>query len=455
MSPLLDSLWRIFAVLALVFVNGFFVAAEFALVSVRRTRIDQLVEDGSARARVVQRAMDDPNRFISTAQVGITIASLLLGAIGEPTLEHILEPLLATFLPEHAAFISARGVAFVLALALITYLHIVLGEQVPKMLALQKAEGTILFAAQITQRLALLFKPVIAALYWGTEVILRMLGLRWQGEHSLVYSEEELKMVVTASAASGVLEEAEEQIINRVFSFTDMTAAQVMVPRTEMTCVPLNITLQELTDIVIRDAHTRFPVFDGTIDNIVGVVHTKDLVRVLAGRNGRFNVRQIMRDVLPVPETAAVPDLMADMQRRRTHMAIVIDEYGGTSGLVTLEDLLELIVGDVQDEFQREEPDVQTLGNGEVMVNGLLSIEEFNDAMDTDLQDPDFNTIGGVVFGRLGRKPEVGDAVELDFGTLHVEAMDGLRIAKLRVVLKEPPPEPAAVAEDGAAGKRE
>lgn len=427
-------MWRILAVLALVAVNGFFVAAEFALVSSRRTRIDQMVAEGSVRAKLVQRAMKDPNRFISAAQVGITIASLLLGAIGEPAVEHILEPAFHALLPGQVAFITSRGVAFALSLLLITYLHIVLGEQLPKMLALQRAEGTILFTAQFTERLALVFRPMIAALYWGTALVLKLLGLKWQGEHSLVYTEEELKMLVTASTASGVLERSEEQLINRVFSFTDMDAAQVMVPRTEMSCVPIKTSLSELTELATRDGHTRFPVYDGSLDNIVGVVHTKDLVRVLGNGSGsRFDIRQILRDVLTVPEAQPVNDLMAEMRRRRNHMAIVIDEYGGTAGLVTLEDLLERIVGDVQDEFQAEEPDVQKLPEGGALVNGLLTVDEFNEALDMEVEDSDYNTIGGVVFGKLGRKPEVGDVVDLDSATLRVEAMDGLRIDKLRV----------------------
>ena len=441
---LFDIAWRLAAVLALVFINGFFVAAEFALVSVRRTRIDQLVSEGSARARLVQRAIDDPNRFISAAQVRITVASLLLGALGEPTIATIVDPFFARFLPAEGAFLTSHAVAFVIAISLITYMHIVLGEQVPKMLALQRAEGTILTTAQLTQRLATLTRPLIALLYWGTEAILKLLRLEWQGEHSLVYSEEELRMVVKASTASGVLDQSEEQLINRVFSFTDMEAAQVMVPRTEMSCVPVKITLPELTRHAVEEGHTRFPVYDGTIDNVIGVVHSKDLVRVLGtsnqypNRNGRFEIRQILRDVLTVPETLGVDALMAEMQRKRTHMAIVIDEYGGTSGLVTLEDLLERIVGDVQDEFQTEEPDVQHLPDGGVLVNGLLSVDELNEALDTELEDADYNTIGGVVFGTLGRKPEVGDIVEVEgLGSVRVEALDGLRIAKLFVRLPE------------------
>lgn len=446
MDFVLDSGWRLLAVLALVFINGFFVAAEFALVTVRRTRIDQLAAEGSARARLVQRAMEDPNRFISAAQVGITIASLLLGAVGEPAIAHIIEPLLDRFLPHEASLITSHTVAFVVALVIITYMHIVLGEQVPKMLALQRAEGTILYTAQLTQRLALITRPLIAALYWGTEFVLKLLRLQWQGEHSLVYSEEELKMVVAASTARGELEQTEERIINRVFSFTDLDAEDVMVPRTEMSCVPVNISLPDLLEQVKQVRHTRFPVYDGNLDNVIGVIHTKDLVRVLAENDGRrFNIRQILREVLTVPETMDLDDLMAEMQRRRIHMAILIDEYGGTSGLVTLEDLLERLVGDVQDEFQTEEPDVQHLPEGSSLVNGLLSIDEFNEALGAHIEDPDYNTVGGAVFGKLGRKPEVGDTVELDSVTLCVEALDGLRIAKLRVTSNGKPPDEVSV----------
>ncbi len=445
MDPIVEDLWRIVSVVVLVLINAFFVAAEYSFVSARRTRIKQLAEEGSIRARLVQRAMRDTNRYIATTQAGVTLMSLLLGAIGEPAIEHIIEPLFTSFLPHNAAFVSAAAVSFIIALALVTYVEIVLGEQVPKMLALQKAEGTVLVTAPITLRIALLIRPIIAAIYWGTRVVLKAVGLKYQSEQSLVYTEEELMMLVTASTASGVLEKTEERIINRVLTFTDLTASQVMVPRTEISAVPVTISLQELTNRAIEERHTRYPVYDGTLDNIIGVVHTKDLVRVLSARQppARFRVTQILRDVLSVPETQPLDDLLTEMQRRRNHMAIVIDEYGGTSGLVTLEDVLERIVGNVQDEFEAPEPDVRRLPDGSLIVNGLLSVDDFNEVAGTELSETDFNTIGGVVFGQLGRKPEVGDEVELDFGRLRVEALDGLRVARVRAFFDRKPAQEA------------
>lgn len=432
-----NDLWRIGAVVVLVLLNGFFVAAEYSFVSARRTRIDQLAAEGSSRARLVQRAMGDTNRFISATQTGVTLMSLLLGAIGEPALEEVIEPLFAIFLPAQTAFFTATGVAFIVALVIVTYVEIIIGEQVPKMLALQKAETTILIVAPVVRQISIIFRPIIDSLYWSTKVCLKALGLKYQGERNVVYSEEELKMLVNASTAGGVLEVSEERMINRVFEFANLTAAQIMVPRTEISAVPVDISLQDLTQIALREHHTRFPVYDRSLDNIIGAVHTKDLVGILGSQqSAQFSVLQILRQVLTIPETKPIDDLMADMQRRRNHMAIVIDEYGGTSGLVTMEDVLERIVGDVQDEFQTEEPDVQPLSDGSYIINGLLSVEEFTDRFGYSFDDTEYNTVGGVVFGELGREPVVGDEVDLDFGHFWVVAMDGLRISKLRVKLK-------------------
>jgi CBS domain containing-hemolysin-like protein len=428
---MIDDLLKLAAILGLVAINGIFVAAEFALVSVKPTRIDQLAEQGNRMARVVKRAMTDPNRFISAAQVGITMASLGLGWVAEPALSSILNPLLDPILGESAR-ISSHVVAGIIAYFLITLLHIVLGEQVPKMIALQRSESTILATAGPVSWISVPFRPMIALLYWLTGLALRPLNLQWQGEHHLVYSEDELKMLVTASQESGFLELSEQEMIHRVFGFADLLTEQVMVPRTEMEALQVDESLEEVTATVANTGHARYAVYGENLDDVLGIFYAKDLIRYhFRGQRAQFSLRRLMRPPLMVPDTMPLDDLLAQMKRKRIHIAIVVDEYGGTAGMITLEDVLERIVGDVQDEFERQGEDVQQLGNGDARISGLLSIEEVNERFDLKLDEPFYNTIGGYVFGRLGRRPEVGDEVEIDGHVLRVDALDGLRIDRL------------------------
>ena len=423
----------------LIGLNGFFVAAEFALVSVRRTRIEQLIAEGNMLARVVGRAMDDPNRFISAAQLGITMASLGLGWVGEPTVARLVEPPLARVLPEEIVFLTSQSIGIFIAFAFITLLHVVLGEQVPKMLALQRSEGTILITAQATEAIAVIFRPIIAVVYWLTDVVLRPLGLKYQGEKHLVYSVEELEMLVTASAHSGVLEESEREMIQRAFNFADLTAHQLMVPRTEIIGVPTTISLDELTTLVALEGRARYPVYQETLDEIVGIVYVKDLVNWLRRGDGTaFHVRAITREALTLPESLAIDQCLAMMKARRMHLAIVIDEYGGTAGLLTLEDIVESIVGEIQDEFERPETDIELRDDGTASVNGLVLIEEFNRRFGANVEDPNFDTIGGFVFGLIGHRPELGDTVRAADLEFRVDALDGLRIARLRVAREQP-----------------
>jgi putative hemolysin len=429
-----DDLLKLGAVLGLVLLNGFFVAAEFALVSVRSTRIDQLIEQGNRMARLVKRAQADPNRFISAAQVGITMASLALGWIAEPALATIIEPIFEPIIGEHGR-ISIHVVAGVLAYFLITLLHIVVGEQVPKMIALQRSEATILASAAPITWLAVPFRPLIALLYWLTALVLKPLGLSWQGEHHLVYSEEELKMLVTASHQKGYLEESEQELISRVFGFHDIKADEVMVPRTEMVALPATATLTEVTETVAESGHARYPVYGEDLDDILGIFHVKDLYRFqVRGRQGPFNLGRMLRAPIIVHTGTPLDELLAMMKRLRTHVAIVIDEYGGTAGIVTLEDVLERIVGDVRDEFEVGLDEVEISPNGETHISGLLSIDEVNERFKLEIEDPFYNTIGGYVFGQLGRRPEIGDEVRVDGHVFRIEAMDGLRIDRLQLI---------------------
>jgi CBS domain containing-hemolysin-like protein len=442
----MDSVLKLLAVFALVAINGVFVAAEFALVGARPTRIDQLAAQGNRWARLVKRAMDDPNRFISAAQVGITMASLGLGWLAEPAVAELLVPVLQPILGEGGK-IGAHLVAGVIALFLITLLHIVLGEQVPKMIALQRAESTILTIAPLMAAITVPFRPLIALLYWLTSVVLKALGLQWQGEHHLAYSEDELKMMITASHQKGILDENEEAMINRVFGFAEMVTDQVMVPRTEIEAIPIRSTLEEVVKIVADSGHSRYPVYGENLDDLRGVFHAKDLYSLLArNEQHRFSLRRMVREPLMVAESTNLDDLLTRMKRERTQIAIVVDEYGGTAGMVTLEDVLERIIGDVQDEFETAGEDVVVLEKGSAEVSGLLSLEDVNERFGQHFEDPYYNTLGGFVFGQLGRRPEVGDTVTIDGIDLTVVALDGLRIDRIEMsCLPVDEPEPVTV----------
>lgn len=437
-ADLITILLKLGSVFVLILINAFFVAAEFALVSVRPTRIDQLIAEGNSLARTVRRAMNDPNRFISAAQIGITMASLALGWVGEPALAGLIGPLFQA-LPAPWNVLGTHTVAGIIAYSLITFLHIVLGEQVPKMIALERSEATILMTAQPTHLLALAFRPVIALLYWATAFTLRPLGISRRDDHAQTYSVDELRMLVASSRQQGELAASEEAIVNRALFFADITADQVMVPRTELVCVASDATPQTVLQLAAA-GHARLPVYRGTIDNIIGVLHTKDLFKWLTERTELTSmtsapplaVTKFMRPVLTVPESITADALLAELKRRRTHVAIIIDEFGGTAGLVTLEDLMERLVGDVRDEFESSTPDIQTFPDGSALLDGLLLIEDVNERFGLAIDDPFNNTIGGHIFAQLGRKPEIGDIVTIGAGSFTVAELDGLRIARLR-----------------------
>lgn len=442
MNPLLFDLLRLVGVVVLVLANGFFVAAEFALVSVRPTRIAELIRQGNPAARFVKKAIDDPDRFIAATQLGITIASLGLGWLGEPALAHFIEPVLG-FLPEAWIGVAAHSVSAALAFGVITFLHVVIGELAPKSIALQNPETTSLFVAQPTLWTEWIFKPFIWLLNGAGNSLLKLLGVQPAG-HQLVHSVEELKMLVEASEAGGVLEDTERDMLDAVFDFADLLVRQVTVPRTEIVAVPADMPFDELLRKVVDHPHTKFPVYEETLDQIVGIVHVKDLIRP-AARDGQVKAtaRDLMREPLFVPETTRVDGLLQQFRARRQHMAIVLDEYGGTAGLVTLEDLLDEIVGEVRDPFDVSGPEIQRLPDGSALINGLTLIEEVNEEFGLELKDPHYDTIAGFILGRLGRLAKVGDNAQADGVRLRVEALDGLRIARIRL-------SPAPLEEDQA-----
>jgi CBS domain containing-hemolysin-like protein len=433
-SPVLDVSVRLLAVLALVLANGFFVAAEFAIISVRKTRIDQLLAEGSRMARPVRRALENPDQFIAATQLGITMASLGLGWIGEPALASMLEPLFEG-LPEPISVATSHTIAIAIAFSIITALHIVLGELAPKTVALQHPEKVALIVAKPTELFLRVFHPFIRALNGMGWAVVRLFGMKAASGHGLVHSEEELKMLVTASQQAGVLEEDEEQMLHRVFHFAEFTAAEMMVPRTEMTAVKSDASLEEVVDTIWRGRHSSLPVYRGELDDIVGIMLVPDLVRAIAPPRATFSVAAIAREALTVPETMKADELLRQMRRHRTHHAIVIDEYGGTAGLVTFERVMERIVGELGGDFGTgASMPVRQLTDGSSEVDGLALVTDINEQFGLEIDEESYTTLGGYMLGRLGRRPKVGDAVEVEERMLRVDAVDGLRVSRVRII---------------------
>jgi putative hemolysin len=444
----LPPLTSILIILALVLANGFFVAAEFALVSSRPTRIQQLAVSGSIAARLVERAQADPNRFISAAQLGITVASLLLGWLGEETFAALLHPFLALVLADEGAWITAHGVASVLALTLITFLHITLGEQVPKMLALQHAESVILFAAPPTDLIARVFRPFISALYLFTNLVLRFMRLEYRAEEHAVHSPDELRLLVNRTARAGLISASHRELVERAFAFGDLTAAEVMVPRTEVVALAADTPMRDAIRTVLRHRHSRFPVYEGSIDNVVGVLPAKSLLALAArGRllpAGQESLKRLLRPPLFVPQGTLISDLLTRMKAARQPLAIVLDEFGSTAGVVTARDLLARLGGEIGDEDNSPTHEIRRLRDGTVLADGLTLLEDVNARLGTHFDGSEVDTLGGLVFARLGRRPRIGDEVELGGGYRAVVGrLDGLRIARVRLIPPSNSPSPS------------
>jgi CBS domain containing-hemolysin-like protein len=425
-------------VAALVLANGFFVASEFALVSLRRTRIDQLAAEGNAAAVVVQRAVRDLDRYIAATQVGITVASLMLGGIGEKTFHHLFEPLLLMAgMPKEAGPITASALALGLSYFIMTALHVIVGELMPKSIALQQPENISLLIGRPMMLAARLFTPLVWVLNGTGNFLLRRMGLHASEGHAQVHSPEELDLLFAQSHDAGELTKTEFEILHRVVRFSDLTAREVMVPRVEMSALPLTMTRAQLQAYLQDQPHTRVPVFRNTNDDIVGVAHLKDLVRLAAATpaeesgNESINLMKIVREAARVPETITIDRLLVEFKRRRQQMAVVIDEYGGTSGLVTMGDLLQQAFGDVHDEFDRPEPEVTPQPDGSIRVNGRVRIDEINEVYGTGFSTEEADTVAGLVMDALGRVAAPGDEVVIGGVRLQVEAVDRQRILSL------------------------
>ena len=412
---------RIVAVLLLVVGNALFVAAEYALVTARRPRLEERAREGSRRARTAVRLMDQPVRFISTVQVGITVFGILLGAVGEPLVSGFFP-----FLP--------RTVSFLLAFLVLTYLSVVLGELVPKAIALQKAERLATILGVPLAWLGRLLHPLVWVLDRSATGLARLLGVPPAPAGIIAHSEEDIRHMVAAAEDEGVIETSEEEMLYKVFDFADKEAHDVMVPRPEVVALSVELPTQEALAAVIDSPFTRYPVFSGSIDDVLGILHVRDLFRA-AYADGIDNVvvEKLVRPAYVVPETKDLGALLAEFRKTNQHMAIVVDEYGGVAGIVTLEDLLEEIVGEIEDEYDLPDESVQRVDERRIRIDGTFPIDDFNEQFAQEVPVEDFHTVAGFVFGQLGRVAEEGDEVVHNGLRFEVVEVEGPRIEKLEI----------------------
>ncbi len=429
-------LFNLFVIAILLFANGFFVASEFAIVSVRKTRIAQLTKEGNFSAKIALEALKDLDRFIAAVQLGITISSIGLGWVGEATLVRIIEPLF-DFLPQNYQLVAAHSISVAIAFSLITVMHVVIGELMPKSIALQYPEKVSLIIAMPMKIITKLFSPFIFMLNGLGNFLLKLFKINTSPASHLAHSIEELNMLINASYNEGVLNETEREMLQNVFKFSDLTAKQVMVPRTDMACISSDITFDELNALTEEMQYTRYPVYEENLDHISGILHVKDLYGISL-RKEEFSLQKLLRPVLLVPETITMDNLLREFKKRKSQMAIVIDEFGGTSGLITLEDVLEEIFGDVQDEFDEEEADIKEISPNTYIANAMMRIDEIAEFFEIELVDEDVDTIGGLVLKELGRIAQINDCVQIKDLEFSVQEIDGARITKLVIVKKIP-----------------
>jgi CBS domain containing-hemolysin-like protein len=421
---------RLIAVLVLVLANAFFVAAEFALVGARRSRIDAQAAKGDRTARVLQQTLDHLDRYLSATQLGITLSSLALGWIGESALASLIDHLLRLAGYQPSPVLTHTAAAVTTAFVLITFLHIVLGELAPKSLALLNPEGVSRAVVRPLRIFSTVMHPFIAVLNGAATGLLRLFGLRAPTESTRVHSPEELRLLVMQTSAHGLLDETDSAMLAGVFDFHNKKVRDVMRPRTEIAALSIDATEEEVWEVMRRERYSRYPVYRETLDDVVGVFLTKDLW--LYDGEEPFTLQRFTREALYVPDTRSAERVMDDLRRTRAHMAIVLDEYGGTAGIITLEDLVEEVVGDIADEYDiaaREA--VET--NGMLELAGSLSLIDVRSDHNIQIPAGSWSTLGGYVFSRLGRLPKVGDRAPFPGGELEVVAMDGRRVAAVRV----------------------
>ena len=432
-----DIFINIFVIIFLLFVNGFFVSAEFALVKVRKTRLEQLVNEGSNQAKTALKLVSNMNKMLAAAQLGVTIASIALGWVAEATIVQLIQPIIK-IIPLLSSHYTAHAIAVPISFVLVTYFHVLLGEQLPKCLALKHTDSIALAISTPMDMFMAILLPFVWCLQVSGDYLLKVFHADGV-DASLVHSTEELDMLVDASYNEGVLNETEAEMLHNMFKFSDLMAKQVMIPRTDMICVPDDIEFDELNKLALENGYTRYPVYEKeNIDKIVGFVHVKDLYSI-ALKKEEYSIKALIRPLILIPETMTLDNLMKEFKKLHIQMAVVVDEFGGTAGLITLEDVLEEIIGEVQDEFdEEEEVNIQEIDNNTYLANGMMRLDELSEYFglnDEELKDEDdVDTIAGLVVKLLGRIADIGDTVSYKNLTFTVKEVDGARITQLEII---------------------
>lgn len=427
MSDPLPGILHLGLIVLLVLFNGFFVSVEYAMVKVRSGRIESLIEEGSKRALAAKNIVHNLDAYLSACQLGITLASLALGWLGEPAVATIVGPLVTSLgFGDAAVYVISLIIAFMF----ITVLHIVLGELAPKTIAVNKAEAVLLLTSGAMNVFYRIMYPFIWIVNGLARGLLRIFRLSPASELATAHTEEEIRIIMQESNKSGLIDNTEMTLVDNIFEFADTMAREIMIPRTEMICLNSHLDAEENFEIAFDGMRTRYPVCDGDKDHILGFIHIKDLIR-----EHPTQYDELIRPILTVPESIQISALLKVMQRAKTQIAILIDEYGGTSGMVTLEDIMEEIVGEIQDEFDEERPGIEKLGEDEYSIDGLMLIEEINDTLGLHMETDDYDTLGGWLYSKLEvNPPQKGQSVEFDGHLFVVEETDNKRISRIKLL---------------------
>nr|MBC7613366.1 HlyC/CorC family transporter [Pseudopedobacter sp.] len=439
MDPHLEiSGFHIFLTIFLVILNGFFVAAEFAIVKVRGSQIEIKVKTGSKVAGIAKHMTEHLDGYLAATQLGITLASLGLGWVGEEVMTNLVLNIFLFFNIDISSTI-AHNMGLGVAFTIITILHITFGELAPKSLAIQRPVATTMSIALPLQFFYLIFRPFIWVLNGLANIILMVFGIRTDNAHDNIHSSEELQYLLDQGKESGALDKAEHELIKNVFDFNERVVKNIMVPRTKISAIEVGATQEELLDTIISEGYSRIPVYDETIDKIVGIVHAKDILSLIV-KHGKFNLQDILRKPLFVPESKKINDLMAELKLKRIQIAIVLDEFGGTAGMVTLEDIVEELVGDIQDEYDEEKPLVEKVSDNEFIVTASATVYDVNEFLPHDLpEDEDYDTVVGLLSEIFGKIPEVGEIKEFNgySFTILKKVDQNIESVKLQLLIEE------------------
>jgi len=437
MSPIYSYVINLILVFFLVFCNAFFVISEFSIVKIRRTKLEELAHAGSKRAKIALEINEHLNTYLNATQLGITLASLGLGWLAEPAIAQLLADLFSYFLADNPVLLHSLAVG--IAFTFITLLHVVLGELVPKSMAIQDTERYTMLVCIPLYTFNKIFSPVIWCFDHVSLWILHKMGIKQTEENEDAHSEEEIKLIIDASQKGGVIDDTESEIIQNAICFSEIFAHEIMIPRQDMVCIYQNSTFNEVMELVKQNKHTRFPLCAGDKDQILGMIHIRDLLECKNTQHKDI-LNRICRKILFVPENKSISAILHEMMKKRIHLAIVVDEYGGTAGLLSMEDILEELVGDIRDEHDEavEEP-VKQINEKVCEFDGVYLIEDACEVLDIPYQEHEESTLGGYVFNLLGREPKVGDKVEDKYCFYEVSEIENMRITRVKVTVKERP----------------